>query len=71
MTAANVTQWILALFGGGGAALLGREIARQIGETRRTRIREEEQTRRLTIEHVMPLPDETSRPKKRRTLDAA
>jgi hypothetical protein len=50
-----VTQLATGLFAGGGIWLTVREIAKQVGETKRTRIREEGQTERLTIERVMPL----------------
>jgi len=47
-----------------------REIAKQVGETRRERIRQQAATVRLTIVHVMPLPEDVSRPsgKKRPSL---
>jgi len=75
VTAADLAPIFAALLGGGGLWLAVREIARQVGETKRTRIREEEETRRLTIIHVMPLPEDVSRPNasttKQRKLDAA
>ncbi|MFC4040327.1 hypothetical protein ACFO1B_17990 [Dactylosporangium siamense] len=56
MTAADLTPLVIALFGGGGLWLAVREIAKQVGETKREKIRQEEETRRLTIAHVLPLP---------------
>jgi hypothetical protein len=46
---------LVALLGGGGLWFAVREIARQVGETTRTRIRDGGETRRLTIMNVMPL----------------
>ncbi|MET8149378.1 hypothetical protein ACIBSW_34495 [Actinoplanes sp. NPDC049668] len=71
-----VAQIVTALFAGGGMWLAVREIAKQVGETKRARIREQGQTERLTIAHVMPLPMGESRPigkktEKPRRIDAA
>ncbi|MET7422074.1 hypothetical protein [Dactylosporangium sp. NPDC005555] len=62
MTAADATHIVIALFSGGGVWLLGREIAKQWGETRRERIRQDAETQRLTIVHVLPLPGAVSQP---------
>ena len=47
---------------GGGLWLTVREIAKQIGETRRERIRQEAETQRLTIWGVLGLPKEEPPP---------
>src|SRR4051812_1631235 len=53
MTAADLVHVGIALFGGGGAWLLGREIARQVGETKREKIRQDAETTRLAIKQTM------------------
>lgn len=63
MTAADLTPMVIALFGGGGLWLAVREIARQVGETRRERIRQDAQTQRTTIAHVLPLPGGVDEPR--------
>ncbi|MFC3735783.1 hypothetical protein [Paractinoplanes deccanensis] len=63
MTATElIAQLATALFAGGGAWLAVREIAKQIGETRRERIRQQGETERLTIARAMPLPAADSAP---------
>jgi hypothetical protein len=52
----DLVQLITALCAGGGLWLAVREIAKQVGETRRERIRQDAETERMTIMHVMPLP---------------
>lgn len=57
MTAADLAPIITGLLTGGGVWLAVREIAKQVGETKRERIRQQAETERWTIEHVMPLPE--------------
>ena len=76
MTAADLVHIITALCASGGVWLAVREIAKQVGETKRERIRQQAATERLTIEHVMPLQENVSRPSEKkkpekRTLGAA
>jgi hypothetical protein len=53
MTADLVEHLATALFAGGGLWLAVREIAKQVGETRRTRIKEEALTERRMLDLVM------------------
>jgi hypothetical protein len=54
VTAADLAHVIIALFSGGGAWLLGREFVRQWFATKRTKIHEDAETMRLTIERTWP-----------------
>jgi hypothetical protein len=54
VTPTALTSVALALFGGGSVWLFGREIARQVGETKREKIRQDAETMRLTIACATP-----------------
>jgi hypothetical protein len=73
VTADLVGHLATVLFASGGGWLAVREIAKQVGETKREHIRQDAETMRLTIARVMPLPEAMSRPieEKSEKLDAA
>lgn len=62
VTAADITTWVAVLFGGGGLWLAVREIAKQIGETKRARINADKEIATAVIARKYPLPEDRNRP---------
>ncbi|MEU4427135.1 hypothetical protein AB0F81_41475 [Actinoplanes sp. NPDC024001] len=66
----DLVQIITALCASGGLWLAVREIAKQVGETRRERIRQRGETERVTIMNVLSLPEGVHLPESRKDKPA-